>query len=185
MQADADGVVDRVCDCGDGRGQRTFAAFFRAEWAFGVDALHDDGFDLGRFYRRWAAIFEQARVHQHAIFPNHFFGEGLAHAHPDGADDLAFDGDRIQCASAVMRGPDFVDGYSAGVFVDRDFSDLRGVRICRRRTDARTFMFAAACVGRRRVGTGSSEGAVEVDGGDYGFFERHPIFRAFIFALLL
>src|SRR5271170_3092857 len=46
-------------------------------------------------------------------------------------------------------------------------------------------MCAAACIGRRCVRTGARESAVEVNGGDYGFFEGHPIFRAFFFALLL
>ena len=124
-------------------------------------------------------------IHQHAVFPNHFFGERLPHAHPDRADDLAFHRDRIQRASAIVRGPDFVHRDFAGVFIDADFGNLRRIGIRRRRTNATAFVFASARFRRRSVRTGAGERAVKIDGGDYGFFEGHPLLRAFFFALLL
>ena len=111
--------------------------------------------------------------------------ERLAHAHPDRADDLSFDRDWIQRATAIVRCPDFVDGDFAGLFVHADFGNLGRVGISRRRSDACAFVLAAAGILRRRVGTGSAERAVEVDGGDHGFLERQLIFGAFVFALLL
>src|SRR5437016_3364090 len=85
MQPNANCVVDSVRDRGNGRRERAFAAFFGAERTFGINTLNDDGLDLRRLNRRWASILEQSGIHQHAIFPNHFLGERLAHPHPDRA----------------------------------------------------------------------------------------------------
>src|ERR1700674_2996152 len=84
-----------------------------------------------------------------------------------------------------MRRPDLVYGHFAGVFVHGHFSHLGRVGVRGRRSDSCPFMFAATGIGRRGVGNRSGESAVEIDGGDYGFFEGHPIFRAFVFAFLL
>ena len=116
MQPHTNRIVDRIRDRRDGCGQRPFAAFFGAERAFGIDAFDDDRLDFRRFDRRRAAIFEQAGVHQHAVLPDHFLGKGLPHAHPDRTDNLAFDGNGIECASTIVRGPDFVNRHFAGVF---------------------------------------------------------------------
>ena len=124
-------------------------------------------------------------IHQHAVFPDHLFGERLAHAHPDRADDLAFDRNRVQRAPAIVRRPDFVNGDFAGLFVDADFGHLRGIGIRGRRPDAGAFVLAAASFERRSVGTGAGQRAVEIDGSDHRFFEGHRVLRAFVFALLL
>ncbi len=113
MQAHPDRIVDCVCNRRDRRRQRSLAAFFCAKRTFGIDALHNDRLDLWRFHRRWAAILKQPGIHQHAVFPDHFFGEGLPHAHPHRTDDLAFYGNRIQRAPAVVSGPDFVHDHFA------------------------------------------------------------------------
>src|SRR2546425_1313164 len=49
VQADSDCIVNCVGDCRDGRSERSFAAFFCSEWAFGIDALDYDRLDFGRF----------------------------------------------------------------------------------------------------------------------------------------
>ena len=98
---------------------------------------------------------------------------------------LAFDRNWIQRAPAIVCRPDFVDGDFAGFFVDADFGDLRGVGVRRRRPDAGALVFAATSFERRRVGTCTGERAMEIDGGDNGFFKAHRIFRPFVFALLL
>src|SRR5713226_4092740 len=67
VQPNANRVINGVRDCGNGRCQRAFAALLGAERAFGIDALDDDGFDFRRLYRGRAAVFEQSRIHQHAI----------------------------------------------------------------------------------------------------------------------
>src|SRR5437879_939927 len=90
MQADSDGIINRVGNRGNRRGERTLAAFLRAERSFGINALDDNWFDFWRFYRRRTTVFEHAGIHQHAVFPDHFFGERLSHTHPDSADDLTF-----------------------------------------------------------------------------------------------
>ena len=41
-QAHSDRILNRIRDRGNRRGQRTFARFFRAKRAFGIDALHND-----------------------------------------------------------------------------------------------------------------------------------------------
>src|SRR4051812_2887247 len=51
VQSNSDRIVNGIRDCGNGRGQRTFAAFFGPEGALGIDAFNDDGFDFGRFGR--------------------------------------------------------------------------------------------------------------------------------------
>ena len=111
--------------------------------------------------------------------------ERLPHAHPDRADYLAFDGDRIQSTAAVVRGPDFVDRDFTRLFIDADFGDLRGVGICRRRPDPRALVLAAARFLRRRIRTTAGERPVKIDRSDHGFFEGHCILRTFVFALLL
>src|SRR5439155_7828639 len=108
-----------------------------------------------------------------------------AHTHPNGADDLTFDGDRVEGTATIMSGPDFVDRDFAGVFIYCHFGDLRGVGIGRRWAYACAFVFAAAGFGRRCVGAGTGQGTVEIDGRHDRFLERHGVFRALVFALLL
>src|ERR1022692_3978220 len=84
-----------------------------------------------------------------------------------------------------MRGPDFVDSDFACIFVHADFGHLGRVGIRWRGSNPGAFVFAAARIWRRGVGTRAGQSAVEVDGGDYGFFEGHPIFWAFVLAFLL
>ena len=144
-----------------------------------------DGLNLRRLHRRRAAILEQPRIHQHAIFPNHFFGERLPHTHPHRADNLTFHGNWIQRPPAIVRRPHFVHSHFAGFFVDADLRDLRGVRIGWRRPDSGAFMFAAASFQRRSIGSSSGEGPVEVNRRNHGFLKCHPIFRPFVFPLLL
>src|SRR6266481_2270833 len=110
VQSDTNGIMDRIRDSWDGRRERTFAGFFRAEWAFGVDALDDEDFHHGRLDVAGRFVFEHGGVHQKPVFPDELFLQCLTHAHPYGADDLAFDGYGIERASAIVRCPDFVNG---------------------------------------------------------------------------
>src|SRR5262249_21900002 len=162
-----------VRDGRDGGGERALAGFLRAKRTFRIDTLDDERFDLWRFGRRGAAIFEQAGVHQHAVLPDHFFLESLAHAHPDPADNLAFSGNRVKGAAAIVRGPALVDSDFARVFVDAYLRDLSRIRICRGRADASALVFAPASVGRRSVGSRSAEGTMEIDSSNHGLFKGH------------
>src|SRR5581483_7311329 len=73
----------------------------------------------------------------------------------------------------------------ARFLVDAYLRDLRRVGIGGRWPHSRSLMFAAAGFRRGCVGTRPRKRAVKVNGGDYRFFERHGIFRALFFALLL
>src|SRR5215469_925947 len=64
VQPDTDCVVDGVSDGRDSGSQRSFAALFRAERTFRIDALDNDWLDFGRFHRRRAAILKQSGIHQ-------------------------------------------------------------------------------------------------------------------------
>src|SRR5438876_17028 len=57
--------------------------------------------------------------------------------------------------------------------------------LLRRWAYACAFVFAAAGFGRRCVGAGTGQGTVEIDGRHDRFLERHGVFRALVFALLL
>src|SRR5579871_3586190 len=168
MQANPDCIVDPV---GYGRnrgGQRSFAAFFRSKGTFRIDALDDYGINGWRFDRRWAAILEQAAVHQHAILPDHFFGQGLTHAHPHRADNLPLDRNRIESATAIVRCPHFVHRDFASLFVNADFGNLRGVRIGRGWPNPASLVLSSAGLGRRGIRARAREGAVKIDGSDHG-----------------
>src|SRR5579862_1552738 len=121
MQPHADCVVDRIGDGRNRSGKRSFAALLGAEWTLGIDALDDDRLDLRRLDRRRTAVLEQTGIHQHPVFPDHFFGESLSHAHPDRAYDLPLNRNRIERAPAIMRRPDFVNRDLARLFVNADF----------------------------------------------------------------
>src|SRR3954467_14635655 len=46
VQSNSDRVVNCIRDCGNGRGQRTFAAFFGAEGTLGIEAFNEKGSPL-------------------------------------------------------------------------------------------------------------------------------------------
>src|SRR5436190_6279636 len=49
MQANTNRVINGVGNRGNGCCEGTFAAFLGAEWAFGIDTLHDNRLNLRRF----------------------------------------------------------------------------------------------------------------------------------------
>ena len=61
-------VVDGIRDSGNHGSERTLAGFFGAEWAFRIDALNDDSFDLRRLCRRGRAVFQKSGIDEQAIF---------------------------------------------------------------------------------------------------------------------
>src|SRR5919109_1368793 len=51
-QSNANRVVDRVGNRGNGGSQRALAGFLRSKWTLGINALHDDALHLRRLHRR-------------------------------------------------------------------------------------------------------------------------------------
>ena len=75
--------------------------------------------------------------------------------------------------------------HFAGLFIDADFSHLRRIRICRRRSHAGAFVLATAGFLRGRIGSSPAQCSVEVNRGHNRLLEGHPILRPFVFPLLL
>src|ERR1035437_5390480 len=71
------------------------------------------------------------------------FAQGLGHAHPHRALHLTLDRERVDGAPAIMRDPDLLDANHAGVKVDLDLDDLRGIAECHGRADGAAAMPAA------------------------------------------
>jgi len=148
VEADADGVVDRIGDRRDHRVQRAFPGLLRAERTFGVDAFDDDRLEDGSVERGRDLVVEERRLLVEAAAEDLLLADDLAVPHVGRTFDLALDVRGIQRAAAVMRGGHLVHREHPGLQVDRDFGDRGLVRIGRRWTDARTFERSADTLGR-------------------------------------
>src|SRR5438876_1028642 len=113
----------------DNGGERALARLLRAERAFGIVGLNQDGLDGRRLQCRSAVVLEQPGVHQPAVFPKHFFLKCLAEPHPDRALDLAFDRQRVDGLSAIVRGHDAVHRNFARMGIHGHLDRLRAVAI--------------------------------------------------------
>ena len=132
--AHADRVMDGVEDRGRGRHRRRLADALGAERSGRIEALHDVDGDLRHVERRRHDVIGQVGidvaplgVEQHLLLQRH------ADAHRNAALDLAFDQHRIDGGAAIMRGGDAQDFDLAGLVVDVDLGDLRGVDVGRER----------------------------------------------------
>src|SRR6185369_13093836 len=132
--------------------QAAFARLLGAERPQRVHALDQEHLDRGRFDDRWDAVVDHVGAQRQAFVVLRLFAHRLAHAHPDRALHLAFDGQRVDGTTAIMRNPDLLDPDVAGFLVDFDLDDLRAVAEARRRADGGAAELAALRFRRRRPG---------------------------------
>ena len=111
-------------------------------------------FDDGRH-----PIFQQAGVRRQAVEIARFLAQGLAHAHPDRALDLALDRQQIDGVAAIERDPNLVDAHLAGGVVDADLDHLRTIAEAHGGADGAAFVLAALRFNRRGESAAHGDGA--------------------------
>src|SRR4029077_9280441 len=124
---------------------------------------------------RHAVIEHICRDHQ-AVVVSRLLAHGLPHAHPHRGLDLAFDREPVERLAAIVRHPDFVDGNNAGLFIDRDFNDLRRIAVAHGAADRGAAIFlAAARLRNGRVVAGDDDGAAIFESLRDDFVEGQPL----------
>ena len=118
VEAHADGVGDGVGQRRQERRERAFARLLGAERPVRIVALDDADFDRRRILDGRHAVVQHVAGEHQAVVIGGLLAHRLAHAHPDRALHLAFDGEPVERLAAIMRDPDLVDGDDAGLLVD-------------------------------------------------------------------
>src|SRR6185503_8200972 len=129
VEADANCIGDGVGQRRQEGGERAFARLLGAERPVRVVALDNADLDRRGILDGRHAVIEHVGSEHQPVEIGGFLAHRLAHAHPDRALHLAFDGEAVERLAAVMRDPDLVDGDDAGLLVDRDFDHLRRVGV--------------------------------------------------------
>src|SRR5262245_39500542 len=119
-------VIDSV---GDGRGHlgdRAFADFFALKWSCPILSVHERGFQRHQIFYVRDLVFAQIGRHDSAVFHDHLFHQGVAHALHNAAIDLPLEPHWIQNCRHVMHGVQPAQVDLTGLDVDLDFRNTSG-----------------------------------------------------------